>query len=103
MEVAAVVVALHQYKYKQPMQKYTMALIQDETISDNLPFNKYRLYNCVLTPYGDYECKKINSIHEQTTSGKLGVSSLQTVPIILPEFIDKYYIKCNLVPRIYIK
>jgi hypothetical protein len=93
-------------KYKQVLQKYniyTMELIQGVIVSDNLPFNKYRFYNCVLTPHGDYECKKINGIHDKTASGKLGVSSLQAVPIILPEFIDKYYIKCNLVPRIYIK
>ncbi len=92
-------------KYKQVLQKYNMVFIQDEIVSiyNNLPFNKYRFYNCVLTPHGDYECKKINGIHDKTASGKLGVSSLQAVPIILPECIDKYYIKCNLIPRIYIK
>jgi hypothetical protein len=93
-------------KYKQALQKYniyTMELIQGVIVSDNLPFNKYRFYNCVLTPHGDYECKKINGIHDKTASGKLGVSVLQAVPIIVPEFIDKYYIKCNLIPRIYMK
>lgn len=91
-------------QYKLLQQSYSMStksLIINTIVSSGFPFDGYRYYNCVLNHKGDYDCTKINSPFDTNVTGI--ISSLQVVPLILPEACDTLYIKYNLIPKINIK